>query len=171
MVPTSDPQIMLASPADAPAAMGILRHCVADMNGRGVHQWDEVYPDHACVQADIAAGELFLAVEGSAPVALVVLNESQEKAYAKVPWRYCQGRALVVHRLAVDPKHQRRGWASKLMDFAEREAAARGCTGIRLDAFARNSAAIRLYARLGYRNAGTVQFRKGPFCCFEKRVC
>jgi ribosomal protein S18 acetylase RimI-like enzyme len=76
----------------------------------------------------------------------------------------------VVHRLMVHPAFQGRGIARELMEFAERVALNRGCGVIRLDAFAMNPQALRLYRALGYREAGEVKFRKGAFLCFEKRL-
>ena len=56
------------------------------------------------------------------------------------------------------------------MDFAEEDAATKGYHTIRLDAFTQNPAAVALYERCGYRNAGTVRFRKGIFFCYEKKL-
>ncbi len=56
------------------------------------------------------------------------------------------------------------------MHFVEQYAEVHGYDVIRLDAFTRNPAAVRLYEGRGYRKAGIVSFRKGPFYCFEKRI-
>ena len=79
-------------------------------------------------------------------------------------WNY-PGRALVIHRLTIDPAFHRRGLAGRLMDFAEEFALTQRYDCIRLDAFTRNPAAFGLYDRRGYRKAGVVRFRKGDFFC------
>jgi RimJ/RimL family protein N-acetyltransferase len=56
------------------------------------------------------------------------------------------------------------------MKFAESVAEKEGFDTIRLDAFSENPGAVALYERLGYRRAGTVNFRKGAFFCLEKQV-
>ncbi|MFY9925456.1 MAG: GNAT family N-acetyltransferase, partial [Opitutaceae bacterium] len=63
-----------------------------------------------------------------------------------------------------------KGNARILMGHLEVEAQQRGCHGIRLDAYLRNPAALKLYVTLGYRRAGLVEFRKGSFACYEKRL-
>jgi ribosomal protein S18 acetylase RimI-like enzyme len=70
----------------------------------------------------------------------------------------------------VDPRFQGRGLAREFMRFAERLAAERTCDVIRLDAFTANARALQLYQGLGYRDVGSVTFRKGVFRCFEKRL-
>jgi GNAT superfamily N-acetyltransferase len=54
----------------------------------------------------------------------------------------------------VVPEHRNRGIGTALLAAAEREAAARGHTGVSLAVSIGNSGARRLYARLGYVDAG-----------------
>jgi ribosomal protein S18 acetylase RimI-like enzyme len=70
----------------------------------------------------------------------------------------------------VDPDFQGQGIARRMMRFAEGAARNLGCGVMRLDAFALNPQALRLYRSLEYRDAGEVRFRKGAFRCFEKRL-
>ena len=72
--------------------------------------------------------------------------------------------------MAVDPEFQRQGFAHALMTFAHDHARERRYAAIHLDAFSRNTGAVALYERLGYRQAGSVQFGKGEFYCFEFAV-
>ena len=52
--------------------------------------------------------------------------------------------------LAVDPAHQRRGHARRLIEHAERLLLAAGCPKINLQIRSSNSAVIDFYRRLGY---------------------
>ncbi len=54
------------------------------------------------------------------------------------------------------------------MDFSEKLAVESGYRSIRLDAFKKNPIAIKFYQDLEYFPAGSVQFRKDRFICFEK---
>lgn len=109
-------------------------------------------------------------IENEGSVAgLITLNEGESPGYGDVSWVY-PGRVLVVHRLTIAPEHQGKKLASRLMDFAEGEAASKGYDTIRLDAFTQNPTAIALCERRGYRKAGTVRFRKGVFFCYEKAL-
>ena len=160
-----------AAPDDLDAVMRLVRDCIRAMRQAGIEQWDDVYPDRATLLADARDGTLYLASlpEGGF-VGCLVLNEYQNPEYAGVPWTIDGRKIAVVHRLMVDPRCQGRGLARELMRFAERLAAERTCDVIRLDAFAANPKALRLYQGLGYHDAGSVTFRKGVFRCFEKRL-
>jgi ribosomal protein S18 acetylase RimI-like enzyme len=156
------------APGDLDGLERLLRAVIAGMRAQGLDQWDEVYPTREVLARDVAAGELWVASLGPIAGALV-LNTHQDPEYGEVAWELA-GRVAVVHRLMTDPAVQGRGVARALMAFAEDEARSRGFDAIRLDAFAQNARALELYARLGYRKAGEVTFRKGRFHCFEKAL-
>lgn len=163
-------QIIRAATHDADGAMAVVRTCVADMLAKGIEQWDEVYPDRSTIERDIAEETLYLAMQAGGCRGIIALDERQSNEYRAVRWESAGGKMLVVHRLAIDPAAQGQGIASRLMDFAEEHGRRNGYAGIRLDAFAGNPRALRLYNRRGYRMAGAVTFRKGLFHCFEKSL-
>lgn len=161
-------EIIMAKVHDNEKALSIVRACAIRMAIQGIDQWDEIYPNKEIIDQDIAKGTLFLAFDRTLCKGIIVLNSTQSKQYDDVNWLYRDGKILVVHRLAVAPEVHRSGTASYLMDFAEGFGRKNGYSAIRLDAFVRNQAAVELYQRRQYRLAGTVEFRKGPFHCFEK---
>lgn len=149
--------------------MNLIRSCVQDMEAKGIHQWDEIYPDEKTIRNDIDNEQLYLLEDNNQVCGIIVLNEFQEPEYKSIDWKF-NGKTLVVHRLAIDPTYQRKGYAKILMQFAHKFTKKRGYKAIRLDAFIHNPASVGLYENLGYRNAGTVTFRKGDFFCFEVSV-
>jgi GNAT superfamily N-acetyltransferase len=154
---------------DLPRVGGLLRDCVQKMRADGIDQWDDVYPTAATLAADVAGGGLYLASAEGLPVAgAFAIDERQEPEYAAVDWSIRSPRVAVVHRLMVHPRCQGRGLGPYLMRFAELRARQLGYGALRLDAFTRNPRSLRLYERLGYRDAGPVTFRKGLFRCLEK---
>jgi ribosomal protein S18 acetylase RimI-like enzyme len=162
--------VTAATMQDLPAAMDLVGACVSHMESQGIFQWDEIYPNSGTLQKDIESHTLYIAGANGRVCGIMALNEYQDPEYATIEWVYGGEKILVVHRLAVDPLLWRRGIATRLMDFAEQHAEARGYAAIRLDAFLDNPGSVALYDRRGYRNAGIVRFRKGLFCCFEKEV-
>jgi GNAT superfamily N-acetyltransferase len=161
--------VRVADERDVDRVMVLVQACIDDMRLAGVEQWDDVYPAEATFLADARDRTLYLAGLDAAPlIAVLVLNEYQNPEYAEVPWTTSDTRVAVVHRLMVDPRHERRGIARHLMQFAEERARALGYGTLRLDAFTANPRALRLYHGLGYRDVGSVTFRKGVFRCFEK---
>jgi GNAT superfamily N-acetyltransferase len=156
---------------DVDGAMALVRDCISAMLRQSIDQWDEVYPNRSTWLGDARERTLYVASHEAGPlVAAFVLNEFQDAEYAAVPWTICPARVAVLHRLLVHPSHQNRGVATTLVRYAEGRALELGYDAIRLDAFTRNPAALRLYHRLGYRDAGAVTLRKGVFRCFEKAV-
>jgi ribosomal protein S18 acetylase RimI-like enzyme len=168
----SDVTVRLAEAGDLDDLLVLLRTCVAEMQARGLDQWDDVYPDRATLAGDIQARTLYLAARaGELPLlGALTLNQRQEPEYAGVTWQILVEPVAVVHRLMVHPTAQRSGLGRFLMRFAEREAYRLGCRAIRLDTMDANTRALALYRALGYRQAGPVRFRKGAFTCFERRV-
>jgi len=163
--------IVPAAEHDIDRVMTLVAACIADMRTAGIEQWDDVYPDRQTMLQDAREGALFLASLDSAPlVGTLVVNSVQSPEYLDVPWQIAGERIAVVHRLMIDPRYQRRGFARELMRFAEERAAALGCDCVRLDAYSKNPGALELYRRLGYHDAGSVTFRKGVFRCFEKKL-
>ena len=158
--------------ADVPEVMGIITRCVTAMRAGGIQQWDETYPNLETVANDFAAHALFVIREARSCIAAVCLNEVQPEQYAPLPWQYVGGRALVIHRLCVDPATQQRGAGRALMDFAEDFARRGGFASIRLDAYTGHPRALKLYERRGYQFVGQAIFprRPLPFVCYEKEA-
>ncbi len=158
-----------ARPDEIDVLMEMVRAVVRQLEADGIHQWDDVYPDRVVLRDDVERRDLSVIAVDGAIAGMIVLNEDQPPEYGELSWRG-SGRVLVIHRLIIHPDRQRRRLAVRLIEFAEASAAARGYDSIRLDAFTANPAAVALYERSGYRKAGTVKLRKGPFFCFEKPV-
>jgi ribosomal protein S18 acetylase RimI-like enzyme len=87
-----------------------------------------------------------------------------------VDWKYIHDKSLILHRLAIHPKHQKQGIARKMMAFYEDYAVQNGFKTIRFDTFSENPAAMNLYKSLGYNIPGYVNFKKGKFWVFEKQI-
>jgi ribosomal protein S18 acetylase RimI-like enzyme len=154
---------------DLDAIMNLIRSCTHHMEAQEIHQWDEIYPDEGTIKNDIGKQQLYLLEEAMHICGIIALNENQQPEYKNVSWKF-PGKTLVVHRLAIEPSCQRKGYARMLMQFAQKIAKEEHYENIRLDAFIHNPTAVALYEKLGYRKAGTVTFRKGDFFCFEISV-
>jgi ribosomal protein S18 acetylase RimI-like enzyme len=154
---------------ELPLLLTIVRQAVRHMEDRGIHQWDEIYPNEAVLSGDLRDESVYVAEISEEVCGFIILDEIQSPEYQNVRWQY-SGRILVVHRLTIAPIYHRRGVATLLMGFAEKKALEKGYDTIRLDAFTQNAPACCLYEKRGYRSAGIVRFRKGDFYCFEKAI-
>jgi GNAT superfamily N-acetyltransferase len=153
-----------------PEIMILIRKAIAEMELLQIFQWDELYPDQEKIRTDLLNQTLFGWTENSSLCAIVVLDTIQSPLYAQINWRNNDSTPLVIHRLCVDPEHQRKGIAKKMILFAEEYARLHHFKSIRLDAFIQNPFSEKLYRGLHYEERGIVTFRKGNFYCFEKSI-
>ncbi len=158
------------TPEDLEPVMSLIWRCILHMESREIHQWDEIYPDRLTVENNIQSGALYVGEAAGRCCASFAIDQEQPLEYGQIRWSCTSGSVLVVHRLCVDPIDQGGGVAQLLMEFAERYTGDNDYDAIRLDAFTKNPTAVHLYESRGYRKAGTVIFRKGPFYCFEKWI-
>ncbi len=167
-----DMNIRLATQDDIPALMSLVRTVVPLMRKDGNLQWDDKYPNADVFLEDIDGGQLWLAdLDGNiGGVAAITTDQSPE--YADVGWDIAE-RAIVVHRLAVDPAWRGFGVGSALMEHAEVVARQAQIDVLRVDTNTQNVATQRLFPKLGYQLAGEIGlgFRPGlRFFCYEKRL-
>lgn len=136
-----------------------------------------VYPTRATAQAALDAGELFVLESDGTVYAAGRINREQVPVYAEVPWAHdaAPEQVLVLHTLVVDPTIAGHGYGTQFVRFYARRARALGCTVLHIDTNAKNAAARRLYARLGFREAAIVPCTFNSIAgvelvCLEKRL-
>lgn len=146
--------------------------------GRAVIGWTRgIYPTLDDAQEAFDAGELYVLEDGGQVVAAGRINKRQMPAYANVDWSFPaeDDEVLVLHTLVVSPLHSGHGCARRFAAFYNDMAKELGCRALRIDTNVRNARARRLYASLGFREAGIVpcNFNGLPnidLVCLEKRV-
>ena len=100
-----------------------------------------------------------------------MFSEEKDTLYNSIEWLTPDSSNLYIHRLAIHPEHQKKGWAKKLMDFAEDYAIKNGNFSIRLDTFSGNPKNNKFYIMQGYTKLEKIFYRNQsdmPFHCFEK---
>ncbi len=152
--------------------MQLVRRVVPLMREMGNLQWDDEYPNTKVFTRDIEHGQLWIADVDGAIGGVAALTTDQTAEYAQVGWDIHE-RAIVVHRLAVDPEFRGMGIASALMQQAETVAVESSIDVLRVDTNTHNEATQRRFPKLGYTLAGEIGlgFRPGlRFLCYEKRL-
>jgi ribosomal protein S18 acetylase RimI-like enzyme len=163
-------QIRPAIPQDVPAIMQVVAEVVPVMQASGNFQWDDKYPNPDVFNNDIALGQLWVADVDGEIAGLAAITTDQYPEYAQAGLDVSQT-AIVVHRLAVSPRHHGKGIAVALMLQAEAVAVSRGIDILRVDTNAQNKAAQMLFPKVGYTFAGEIslEFRPGlGFLCYQK---
>ena len=157
---------------DIPAIMQLVRKVVPMMHATGNFQWGLDYPNPEVFAKDISLAQLWVAeVEGNI-VGVTAITMDQDPEYADAGWDIHE-KAIVTHRLAVDPDCQGKGIAKALMQQAESIAVAFGITFLRVDTNSENKATQALFPKLGYTFSGEIGLAKRPglrFYCYQKIV-
>ena len=100
----------------------------------------------------------------------MVLTPVMDQEYEPINWITENHNSLYIHRLAIHPKKQGKGYAQKMMDFAENFATRNNYNSIRLDTFSKNVRNQKFYEIRGFKRLGDIYFPKQsefPFYCYE----
>jgi len=143
-----------------------------DLENNGIYQWTDNYPTITIIENDLRKGFLYTLKSNEKIIGAISISEEQEKEYKLVKWEFGNSKVLVIHRLVIDPKYQKKGYAQKLMEFAENFAKNNNYSSIRLDAYSQNERVIEFYKKRNYFIRGNVNFseRKHSFYCMEKEI-
>ncbi|MBZ9629610.1 GNAT family N-acetyltransferase [Salegentibacter sp. LM13S] len=148
--------------------------CAEALQQQNIHQWNEHYPSREKLQNDIQREELFVyEIEEDRIIAIMVLTPKMDAVYENIQWLTETDKNLYIHRLATHPKFWGKGYARKMMDFAEEFAKNQNSTSIRLDTFSKNIRNLKFYENRGYERLGDVYFphkNEYPFHCYEKKM-
>lgn len=163
--------IRKASIEDIPDILAITKACALHMINNGIFQWNENYPNASIFNKDIQHEALYVLVNDHLEViGSIVLSELMDEEYKAVKWLTNNEKNLYIHRLAIHPKEQGKGYAQHLMNFAENFAKKYSFLSVRLDTFSLNKRNNIFYQKRGYKQLNDVYFPKqsnAPFHCYE----
>ena len=162
--------IRLAQKSDLDRVLQITRLCAREMESRKVFQWNEHYPDRQSFVNDINNSELYVYCIQDMVIGCVSICAFMDEVYSKVSWKTDGKNSVYIHRLAVDPKHQKQGIGSKLMEFEENESKLSVVDSIRLDTFSKKIVNQNFYEKRGYVKLEDIYFplqSEHPFHCYE----
>jgi GNAT superfamily N-acetyltransferase len=162
--------IRLAKIFEIPDILDMTKACAKSMIEQGIYQWNEYYPSEEGFGRDIARKELYVLEIGDKIIGTIVVSTLMDPEYDPIGWLTPNVNNIYIHRLAVHPQEQKKGYAKELMDFAENLARKGGFVSVRLDTFSKNGRNNKFYQARGYRAVGDVYFPKQsvfPFHCYE----
>lgn len=162
--------IRSATLTDIDSILKMTKACALYMMQNKIFQWNENYPNRKAFEHDISKKELFVLENNEEIVGSIVISTHMDEEYKSINWCTPDGNNAYIHRLAVHPKYQGKGYAQQLMTFAENHAIENNYASIRLDTFSRNKKNQKFYELRGYKKLGDVFFPKQsvyPFHCYE----
>ena len=162
--------IRVAKSEDINRITTIAKSCARHMIGQGILQWNEHYPSKAAFENDLSRSELFVIENQALVIGAIVISSLMDEEYKNVEWLTPNKNNRYIHRLCVDPIHQKNGYARALLDFAEDKSKGEGVTSIRLDTFSQNPRNLKFYKNRNYIQLEEIYFHRQseyPFYCFE----
>ena len=161
--------IQHAKISEIPDILLLTNACRLHMESNNIFQWTITYPNRVQFLEDIRRNECYILKKGENLIGCIVLSKYMDKAYQNVKW-LTPNNNIYVHRLAVHPSEQGKGYAQQLMDFAEEYARTKNYVSVRLDTFSQNKRNQKFYETRGYQKLETIYLRnqsKHPFHCYE----
>ncbi len=162
--------IRKAKLVEIPQILELTKACGQHLIDQGIYQWNEHYPSEDAFKTDITREELYVLFEAGALIGTIALSTLMDPEYESVGWLTPNENNLYVHRLAITPAYQGKGFAQELMSFAESFARNAHFTSIRLDTFSQNKRNQTFYEQRGYTRLEEVFFPMQsdlPFYCYE----
>ncbi len=159
-----------AKPSEIDEIMQITRACAVKMVSENIFQWNEHYPKREAFQKDLSRNELYVLLDHHEIVGCIVISSEKDVEYNEIDWLTTDSSHYYIHRLAIHPDSQGKGYARKLMDFAEELAVKNNIVSVRLDTFSQNKRNQKFYEARGYQRLGNIYFPKQskyPFYCYE----
>ena len=148
----------------------ITKACAKHMIGKGIYQWNEHYPNKSAFEIDVNRNELYVLETNNNVIGCIAISTLMDDEYIPVQWLTPNTNNIYIHRLAIHPIHQGKGYAQQLMDFAELHAIDKNYSSIRLDTFSQNKRNQLFYELRGYKKLEDIYFPKQskyPFHCYE----
>ncbi len=162
--------IRIGTKKDINPILHITNACAKKMIDNGIYQWNDHYPNNLAFEKDVKRKELYVLEIDNQVIGCIAVTISMDKEYIPVKWLTPNENNIYVHRLAIHPNFQGKGYAQQLMDFAEQHAIENNYTSIRLDTFSKNKRNQMFYELRGYKKLEDIYFPKQseyPFHCFE----
>lgn len=155
---------------DLEKVLDIKELVIADMAKHNIFQWDHTYPNQDIFTQDIENGDLYVIEEDNVIYGFACIDMKQAPEYTAL--NFNTETAYVIHRLAIHPDYNGRGYASQIIKFAEELAQKEGVFHLRIDTFSQNHRAQGFFKKQGFNYIGDVFFprKKEPFCCFHKTI-
>ena len=148
----------------------ITKACAANMIEKNILQWNEFYPNKIAFMNDVNREEFYVLEINNTIFGCITISTFMDEEYIPISWLTQNKNNIYIHRLAVHPNLQGKGYAQQLMGFAEHYARKNKFLSITLDPFSQNTRNQKFYELRGYKKLGDIYFPKQskyPFHCYE----
>jgi ribosomal protein S18 acetylase RimI-like enzyme len=157
-----------ATTSDIEDILQITKACATHMITKNIFQWNNHYPNKNAFLKDLMRNELYVFESQNTIIGCITISSFMDEKYLPISWLTPNENNIYIHRLAIHPEYQGKGYAQKLMNFAENYSKENKYESIRLDTFSQNKRNQYFYELRGYKCIGEIYFPKQsehPFYC------
>lgn len=163
--------IRKATEIDIQKIMEIISVTIKEMKTYNNTQWDESYPQAINFSKDIDAGDLYVDELNDEIRGFVCINYIEPIEYNYIDWQSSE-KAMIVHRMAVNPNFRNQGVGISLLKFSEELALKNGVSYLKTDIYSINDKMNSLFKKFGFKLVGEMEFlgKEKPFYCYDKII-
>ena len=154
-------------------AMKLIEQGRSFLKSQGIDQWQQGYPDEACIRRDIQAEKGYFLTDGTAIAGYLCLDFDGEPSYRGIKGQWlteADAPYLVIHRLAFDSAFRGHGLTKAVFGLAEQLCMERQIFSIRVDTDGDNKIMQRVFQKIGFVYCGTIWFEGGDRLAYEKKL-
>lgn len=160
-----------ATEEDIPVVAAILKAAVERMLSEGKQQWDHSYPNENHVRADVANGNGYVLICNNRIVAYGAVIFDGEPAYNSIRGKWLADEPyVVVHRMAVLPTSQKKGYGMSFLKAVEKLALSKEIKNFRIDTNHDNIRMLNLLKKVGFSCCGEICYQEGSRIAYAKRL-
>lgn len=147
---------------DLQQIMILIAQAQAYFKEQGVDQWQNGYPDEACILNDIANGYSYVLFSGDQLIATAMISFDGEPTYTHITgaWR-SNAPYAVVHRIAVERSMKGQNVAGLIFERVVELCKQRDVTAIRIDTHPHNLNMTRVIEKQDFVFCGTIRVADG----------
>jgi RimJ/RimL family protein N-acetyltransferase len=163
-------KLVAAKPEDLGTAMDMINAAKRYLRDCGVDQWQNGYPDEACIRNDIEGGKGFFVEEDGKKLGYLCIDFDGEPAYDTLKGEWGTDEPYVVmHRMAFSEDARGKGLSSEAFRLIEEYSRPR-VHSFRVDTDDDNERMKHILDKNGFTYRGTIWFDNSVKIAYDKTI-
>ncbi len=156
---------------DVEHVMQIIETAKKHLKEQGIDQWQDGYPDIACITADAETGKGYFFKEDGEVLGYICIDFDGEPAYDTLEGEWaCDEKYVVGHRMAMSEKSRGKNYSSEVFSLLEQLAKENGVNYLRVDTDEDNKKMQHVFIKNGFVRRGKVWYNETEKVGFDKRI-
>ncbi len=156
---------------DLDTAMEIIDGAKKHLKEQGIDQWQEGYPDYACIESDVINGKGYFVIDDEEVMGYLCIDFSGEPAYDKLNGEWSSDeKYVVVHRMAFHESARGKKLSDITFELVEELSREKGVFNFRVDTDGDNLKMQHILKKNGFTYRGTIWFDNSEKIAFDKII-